>query len=115
VTDKVDVRLGWAEVSASEDPQEYIRQAALGEIQLMRRYEEGEMVAVEKDDDGVLRDSCRNAYLWMRGKVERREKANVRAKKKGTPEDPSPLAWKVPVAYSRPATRTWMNRPRKPE
>lgn len=90
------MRIDYATIAGSQDPVMEIHRVAVYELRAAHNYGEDEIALVEQDE--VLRDSCRRAFLSMRNEAWRKREAG------------GPTARAVRLAYTRPETRTYFDR-----
>lgn len=109
-TDFVRIEIDSKELVSAPDGVAFIRERAVKEIKLTKQYDEEEMAFVEKDEDGVLAESCRKSYLGVRDSASSREQREARLQDKEKPVTHAPYRWNVKVAYSKPGTRGMWNR-----
>lgn len=108
-TDSVTVIVNWPEAVQSGDPVQHIKHQATEKLRLQDHYTSEELQVVEEDD--VCTESCRE----IAGRLHRQEEKRVRREWKYPDGTDDSVEEQVKVAYTRPATRGWMNRPVRPE
>lgn len=112
-TGKVVIEVDSKSLLEAPDGPAYLRDAALREIELTRRYDRGEMELVRSDPSHTLEESCRRQYLRVRQAASSREMKEARVQDRGKPVTHRPYRWRVAIHYERPATRNWRDRVRR--
>jgi hypothetical protein len=107
-SDKVVIEIDGKALIAAPDGPVFIRERAIQEIRLTKRYDEEEMKFVEKDS--TFTASCENAYLKVRDACSGREWHEAKVTDKGKTPSHAPYRWSVAIHYERPGTRGMFNR-----